>query len=432
MAALGLFLSCQATVDVRAEDPRSLRERLPAPVKGALEQIGEGHRPSDELVRGPLQLSRARLGSGTSWLPASSPMYGLLFGDDDWGFMLRGNIFAGYQAFSSERGAHGFMTTNTLLATGWHGIGRHELMARLALSWEALTMGNSYPLIGQTDDAVPARLPPDRQPAQELFIEASLTYTVALNGDSALQVYAAASGEPALGPPAFNYRVSAFSDPLPPITQGRIESAPAFGVLTAGWFGHSTKIEGSWFNAAKSPARVYDFELRVPASFALRLSVNPGRAWSSQLSYGYLNVLDRADGGPRVQRLTGSLSHNLRLGLEANWATTFALGFRRPAGGPTRPGLLLESSWNVQEHHTVYGRFEYERAAAARVGMLALGYVYYFRPLASLAPGIGARASLSPLAAALEPDYGTRVPVGGMIYVQLRPAALAVQRDGVP
>jgi hypothetical protein len=429
MAALGLFLCCSLAAGVRAQEDSSLVEKLPEPVQGALEKVAEAHRPRDEVMRGPLRLSRARLGSGTSWLPASSPMYGLMAGDDDWGFMLRGNIFAGYAGFSSERGTHDFLTTNTLLGMGWHSFGRHELMLRLALSWEALTNRGSYALIGQTDDDARQTLPRDRQLAQELFVEASLTYTVALNRDSALQLYVAASGEPAIGPPAFNYRVSAFSDPLPPITQGRLESLPAYGVVTAGWFSPSVKLEGSWFNAARSPASLYDLDFRVPASFALRVAVNPRRAWSSQLSYGYLNVLDRKDGGQRAQRLTGSVTYNRRLGLEANWASTAAFGFRRPPGGPARPGVLLESTWNIEDHHTLFGRIEYERTSAARLGMLAVGYVYYFRPLVSMAPGLGARFSISPLDADVEPYYGTRVPVGWMAYFQLRPAALAVQRE---
>jgi hypothetical protein len=61
------------------------------------------------------------------------------------------------------------------------------------------------------------------------------------------------------------------------------------------------------------------------------------------------------------------------------------------------------------------------------VGTLALGHAYYFRPLLSLAPGLGVRASVSPLAAALEPVYGTRAPFGFVVYAQLRPAALAVE-----
>jgi hypothetical protein len=425
LAVLALFVSWFAAAGVLAQKG-SLHERLPEPVQGALEGVAEAHRPEDEQVRGPLRVSRARLGSGTSWLPASSPMYGLLFGDHDWGLMLRGNIFAGYLGFSSDRGAHHFLSTNTLLATGWYDFGRQELMARVGVSWEAFTNGNSYPLIGQTDDDSPEPPPRDRQPTQELFIEASLTYTLALTSDSALQVYLAASGEPAIGPPAYNYRVSAFSDPLAPITQGRLESAPMFGVLTVGWFSQSVKLEVSWFNAGKSPTHRYDFDYRTPASFSARLSVNPRRAWSSQLSWGYLNALGVEGGGQRAQRLTASVTYNRRFGPEANWASTLAVGFRRPFW-PTLPGVMLESTWNIDGHHTVFGRMEYERAAAARVGMLALGYAYYFRPLGSLMPGIAARASMSPLAAELEPFYGTRVPVGGMVYFQLRPAALAIQ-----
>ena len=58
------------------------------------------------------------------------------------------------------------------------------------------------------------------------------------------------------------------------------------------------------------------------------------------------------------------------------------------------------------------------------VAMLGLGYVYYLGPFASLAPGIGFQAKVGLVEGALEPFYATRVPVGGMVFMQLRPAAM--------
>jgi hypothetical protein len=56
------------------------------------------------------------------------------------------------------------------------------------------------------------------------------------------------------------------------------------------------------------------------------------------------------------------------------------------------------------------------------VAALAAGYVFSFDPVAGFVPGLGVRGSLNVLGADLEPYYGSRMPVGGVIYAQVRPA----------
>ena len=413
-------------------------EKLPEPVQNALSNVAEAHRPSASLMEGPLDLQRSRIASGTSWLPSASPMYGLMSEVGNFGFMLRGNIFAGYAAFDSERREHGFFSSNTLLALGFWRRGRHELMPRLALSWEALTNGRSYPHLLQTETDAHARPFYDQQPSQDIFAEVSLTYSVEVSARAALQLYAAVSGQPALGPSAYNYRVSSFSDPLPPLSQDVLETGNYFGVLTAGAFLRQVKIEASWFNAEKSARHKYDLDFAVPRSLSARVTVNPSRALSAQLSYGELRTLSGGGRTRRSRRASASLTYDLRIATEANWATTLAFGGRKDGARQVRPAAFVESTWNVEGHHTLFGRVEYVRLASSALGLpgqrvnlghAVLGYAYYFRPSASFAPGIGVRFSVSGLDRALAHAYGTRAPVGGIIYVQLRPAALAVKPE---
>jgi hypothetical protein len=140
-----------------------------------------------------------------------------------------------------------------------------------------------------------------------------------------------------------------------------------------------------------------------------------------------------------VHRATASATHNVALGDGANWATTVLTGVNVEAHGPATPAALLESNWSIDGHHVVFGRAEYVRkigedlvlsqernASIFNVGLLGLGYVYYFGPIASLSPGLGFRGSLGFADARLDSFYGTQFPLGATIFFQIRPAPMAM------
>lgn len=391
------------------------------------------------LMQGPLGISRARMGSGTSWLPDSSPMYGLMMPLGDGGVMFHGNVFAGYDWFGSDRGSDRFISVNSVMGMAWHPVGPGELMARVMLSAEPATVGKrGYPLILQTGETADGEPLHDRQHPHELFMELGLMYTVAVSRDFGMQVYMAPAGEPALGPTAFPHRISAISDPLAPLGHHWQDSTHiAFGVLTAGIFTRHIKLEGSWFNGREPDENRWDLDLRGPDSYSGRLSWSPDASWSLQGSYGYLSSPEPIDTTISVHRVTASATYNRRMGQEANWATTFVFGENIESPGLPTHSFLLESNWNIDGHHVVYGRGEYVRKTghdlvlqlpleerSFDVGMLALGYVYYFGPFASMAPGLGVRGTLGIVEGGLEPAYGTRLPLGGMVFLQLRPGAM--------
>jgi hypothetical protein len=292
-------------------------------------------------------------------------------------------------------------------------------------------------LILQTGETANGAALHDRQHPHDFFMETALMYTLPVSSNIALQLYIAPSGEPALGPTAFPHRVSAISDPLAPLGHHWQDSTHiAFGVLTLGVFSRQLKLEGSWFNGREPDENRWDFDLREPDSYSGRLSWNPNASWNFQTSYGYLSSPEPAEPDVSLHRVTASTTYNHRVGAEANWATTFVFGENIPSEGPATHAFLLESNWNIDGHHVVYGRTEYVRKAGHdlvlppaleetgfNVGMLGLGYVYYLGPFGWLAPGIGVRGTAGFIESDLEPFYGTRVPLGGMIFVQVRPAA---------
>lgn len=424
-----------------APNTKELIEKLPERLQGAAQQMADSRHPPARLVRTMFLLPRARLGTGTgtSWQPDASPLYAVIPHADRWGFMIHGNLYTGYDWAGSERGSQRFMGRNTLLGAAFRTFRRSELLLRLALSFEPLTVGErGYPLIlqtGQTRDGE-TRVH-DRQYALDFFRELSAMYSWQVTSKWAGMIYLAAAGEPALGPGSFTQRVSASPDPFAPIgLQWHESSHSSFGVLTVGAFTRSVRLEASWFNGNVPGPRRYGIYLRMPDSYSARVTWNPNPAWSAQASYGFLEQPVALDPERSEHRLTVSASHTRWNTGEEGLASTVSLALRAHAPGRASVAALAESYWNIDRRNAVYGRFEYVQKSGIElqlaqpsralhsVGTLALGYVYYFGPFISLTPGLGLRASVSPLPSELERDYGTRAPLNLMVYAQLRTSAL--------
>lgn len=409
-------------------------------MQDAVVKMKEARDPPRLFLHTVLGLPRARFGSGTSWQPDQSPLYVALPHWDRYGFLIGGNVFAGYNYFSSERGGRRFMGRNNLSFAGFARFRKAELMARVMITFEPFTVGHrGYPLIlqtGQKSDGEPIH---DRQNAFEFFRELALIYSQELARGWAMTLYLAASGEPALGPGTFTHRVSASADPLAPLGFRWTDSAQtSFGVVTFAAFTRALRLEASWFNGLEPGERRYGVDLvRVPDSSSARVTWNPHPSLSLQTSYAYLHRPQRARAVAN-HRVSSSISYT-RWGEHGGSATTFALAERVLSTGDATFSVLLESYWLLADHHAPYGRLELVQKTAAElalpllpahqnyaVGTLVAGYVYYFGPFISLQPGLGVRASLSPLARELEPSYGTRAPFGIMVYAQLRTAAMPV------
>ena len=92
-----------------------------------------------------------REGSGTSWLPDSSPMYGKMFMVDDNMLMLHGAIFPRYTNVSTPRGDDRIDAPNWIMAMYSHPLGDSvQFGGRLMMSLDPLTeTGRGYPLLKQ-------------------------------------------------------------------------------------------------------------------------------------------------------------------------------------------------------------------------------------------------------------------------------------------
>jgi hypothetical protein len=388
-------------------------------------------------MRGPLGIPWNREGSGTAWQPDSTPMWAIHGRVEGFHLMFHENAFVGFDSQGGPRGDTKVFSTNWLMGMARHDLGSGEILGRLMLSLEPLTVGGAgYPLLLETGETWQGAPLHDHQHPHDLFSEVALQYWTGISNDVGILFYVAAVGEPALGPVSFPHRTSGRSDPLGVIGHHWQDSTHiSFGVLTAGVFGYRWKLDGSWFNAREPDENRYDFDLRVPDSYSGRITLNPDDDWSMQASYGYLKSPEDNHPEESLHRITASATWNHAMFGEGNWATTAVVGINVPKGHATTSAWLVETNLDLTRHHTVFQRFEVATKTGEdfvlvpstfdqrfTVAALAIGYLFRFDPLAGFVIGLGARGALNVVGADLEPYYGSRTPVGGVVYAQVRPA----------
>lgn len=376
-----------------------------------------------------------RNASGTAWQPDASPHLGLHWEAAGWSFMFHGLLFGGYDWQQGERGA------DAVLGVGWlMGMAEREahggrFSARVMLSPEPFTAQHNggYPLLLQTGETYQGEPLHDRQHPHDLFMELAATYTQALSKDWGLQLYVAPVGEPALGPAAFPHRLSAESDPMAPLSHHWQDATHiSFGVLTAGILTPMAKLEGSWFNGREPDENRKDFDFRKMDSYSLRLSVNPTREVSAQVSYGYMPSPESLEPEAELHRLTVSAAYYRPLGAQGFWATTAAFGRNVEGAHESTNSFLLESNLDLDGNNVVFGRAEHVQKTGHDlvlpepledevfgVTSLALGYLRNFGPLGPVLPGVGVRGAVNFVPEGLESTYGSRTLVGGMLFLRL-------------
>ncbi|PTL81798.1 hypothetical protein [Vitiosangium sp. GDMCC 1.1324] len=386
-------------------------------------------------VRSLRDIPVMRRGSGTSWQPDLIPSSMLHWEVAGWGLMFQGVLFGGYDVQGGPRGDSALTGIGWLMLMADRELPSGQLVASLMLSPDPFTAGadGGYPLLLQTGESYKGEPLHDRQHPHDLFMELAASYTHYFSDTWGLMLYVAPAGEPALGPVAFPHRVSARYDPLAVLGHHWQDATHiSYGVLTVGLVTPMAKLEVSWFNGREPDENRYDLDLRAPDSFSVRLSANPTARVSAQVSYGYLKSPEALAPDVSVHRLTASATYHAPFGSSGFWATTAVFGRNVEGEEPPSDSFLLESSLDLDGHHAVFGRAEYVRKTGHDlvlpeslahslfgVGSLVLGYVYSFGPFGPVRPGVGVRGALNVIPEGLEPFYGSRTPLGGMVYVRL-------------
>jgi hypothetical protein len=385
-------------------------------------------------------LFAARDGSGTSWLPANSPMYAGHANVAGWQLMWHGNVFLQYINESAEehRGAHQIGSINWVMGMARRQVGSGRVGVRTMLSAEPWTIrGCGYPDLLATGELCDGDTIHDRQHPHDLFMELALEYERPIRGDLRWFAYGGPAGEPALGPVAFPHRVSALANPIAPITHHWLDATHiTFGVITSGVRSSRWNAEASIFNGREPDENRSDFDFGALDSYSARFTLAPTPTTVFQVSAGKLNDAELEPGGlpPRdVTRVTASGSYNRALTSSALWASTIAWGMNDEPLQTTH-ALMAESMVSLRDRHAGFMRFElvgkpahdlhvHESTEVFIVGKIQLGYAYYLRPTRGLQFGMGGSIAGSLVPEALAPRYGGRVAPGVAVFLTLRPAS---------
>jgi len=167
----------------------------------------------------PLGIPETRLGSGTSWLPDSSPMHASHFTLGAWTLMVHGSAFLQYDRQGGTRGDDQVALLDWAMLAASRSLAGGQLDLRGMLSTDPWGVGSAgYSLLLQTGESnrgVPLH---DHQHPHDLFMEVAALYRRAVAKNLGVSLYLAPVGEPAVGPVAFPHRPSAANDPLAPIS----------------------------------------------------------------------------------------------------------------------------------------------------------------------------------------------------------------------
>ena len=387
----------------------------------------------------PLGISMDRLGSGTTWIPDAVSVPARHFMAGSWELMLHGFVFGQYIKQNGPRGDDQFGSLNwgMFMASRELGGGRFQVRSMLSLDPATVTRGG-YPLLLQSGEALDGEPIRDRQHPHDFWMELGLLYERPVSSTLGISFYAAPAGEPALGPVAFMHRPSAMDNPFAPLGHHWQDATHiSFGVVTAGVFGRTWKLEGSVFNGREPNDARWDFDRIRLDSYSGRLTVNPGPAWSFSAGYGYLTSPEVLNPDEPTHRVTAAALHGAKLGAEGQWASAVTYGLNSHHGDRSQ-SVTLETEAILDRWNTLLSRVEFVEKSAEdlvldeplssfdpeerfAVSSFSLGYIRELGRGWGTTIGVGAMGTVNIVPSALENAYGSRTPLGGVVFLRIRP-----------
>lgn len=370
--------------------------------------------------------------TGTSWMPASTQLPGIHRIPDQWIVMVHGNLMMIYDDQRGPRGDRKFFSENMFMFTAQKDFGCGTFALRNMISLEPATVGcNGYPLLLQTGETCNGISPLiDRQHPHDFLMELAAVYTIRFFMKNSVFAYFGYPGEPALGPPAYIHRFSAFFNPEAPITHHWLDSTHiVFGVATLGFVHDWLKIDASIFTGREPDQHRWNFDRPRFDSYSTRLSINPTENIAAQVSYGFLKSPDILTPNDNIQRTTASISYN-KAWKDSNWQITAAWGLNHNHPGPNLNGCLLESAIEIDRKHVIFGRAEYvaknelfippspNAGKIFKVGKLDLGYIFEFPLVPYTLWGIGFEGSASFVPSSIKSSYG-QTPLSYMAFIRV-------------
>ena len=383
-----------------------------------------------------LGIRMERMGSGTTWIPDAVELPSRHFMVGDWMVMLHGFLFGQYDWQGGARGADQWGSLNWAMVMADRAVAGGRLQLRFMPSLDPWTVSQcGYPLLLQSGETCGGQPLVDRQHPHDFFMELGALYEREITSSTAMLLYVAPAGEPALGPVAFMHRPSAMDEPQAPLGHHWQDATHiSFGVITAGVFTREFRFEVSAFNGTEPDEERWNFDPIDLNSVSGRLTVNPHTDWSFTIGYGRLANPERAVPAHPVNRFVVSLLHGRALGQDGQWASALVLGSNREHEHRPTHSLLVESEAILDRRNTVFGRVELLEKEPHHLGLpsaaddrgvdiaaVSFGYVRELLRGKGTTFGLGARGTVNFVPSDLISTYGSRNPVGGMIFLRVRP-----------
>ena len=379
-------------------------------------------------------------GSGTSAEPDSTPVPMLMTTKGKWTLMFHANVFVLDEQQSSPRGGDKFFSTNWFMGMAQRPAGQGVFTMRAMLSLEPATItGRQYPLLFQQGETAYGKPIADGQHPHNFFMELALLYDLKLGKDGLLSFYAAPIGDPAIGPIAYPHRTSASEDPLATLGHHQEDSTHiAEDVITAGLTYRIARIEASGFHGREPDENRWNLNQGDIDSWSTRLTLQPGKNWSGQFSYGRLASPEALYPNENQERMTASIMYNRPL-RNGNWASSLIWGRTKSLEDHSIfDSYALESTLRFLTRNHVWTRIEnaersnelllgenvpppnFLEQPIGRVQAYTLGYDRDFDLIPHVASAIGAQVTIYGVGENLKSVYGSR-PAGVAVFLRIRP-----------
>jgi hypothetical protein len=412
------------------------------PATNADDSMRQGH-SADLMTMHPqnfLEEIASHTISGTSIEPLSTPTPMLMTMKGQWMLMFHADIFVLDEQQSSQRGGDKFFSTNWFMPMAQHKLGQGVFTFRTMLSLEPATITDRrYPLLfqqGETAFGVPIA---DGQHPHNLFMEIAALYDFKLGERTLVSLYAAPVGDPAIGPTAYPHRASASEDPVAPLGHHQEDSTHiSDDVVTVGLTYRIMRIEASGFHGREPDENRWTIHQGGIDSWSTRLTVQPGKNWSGQYSYGRIKSPEALYPTENQERMTASIMYNRPFN-EGNWTSTLLWGRTRSLqDNSIFNSGLFESTVRFRTRNYVWTRIEnaersnelilgenplpagFQEQPIGKVQAYTLGYDRDIDLLPHIASAVGAQFTFYGAPNILQPIYGSH-PFGVAMFVRFRP-----------
>lgn len=418
-----------------AAKPASAPMGAMAPMDAGMMEMMDNMRPQTFL-----QQIQHHASSGTSAEPNSTPTPMLMAMKKNWMLMLHGNGFLTDEQQTSPRGGDKLFSTNWIMGMAERKLGPGQVTLRMMLSLEPATVtGRQYPLLFQQGETAYGKPIADGQHPHDFLMEIAALYDLKLGARTLLSFYAAPMGDPAIGPTAYPHRASAAENPVGTLGHHQEDSTHiAADVVTAGLTHGIVRVEASGFHGREPDEFRWDLNSGKIDSWATRVTVQPGKNWSGQYSYGRIISPEALFPTEDQARTTASAMYNKPFA-HGNWASTAVWGRTRSLFDNAKTNsYLLESALRFGTRNYVWTRIEnagrtnelvngekplppgFHEDPIGHVQAYAFGYDRDVDLVPHLRTAIGAQVTTYGVPEVLRPIYGSK-PLGFNVFLRIRP-----------